>query len=267
MPLNGKDVVLYEKKGNVVQITLNRPERLNSITIEMYDRLEECWREFRDDPEARVAILTGTGKAFCAGMDLKDNAERVARDPSFDMVKLRPGVLDGTTGTPYGQGVWKPVIAAINGVATAGGFNFALYCDLRIAAPEAVLGVAEVKVGRGSPWSMPLLYQLPLAIAFELTMRGEMVPVQRLAEHGFINKIVPLEELLPTAHAWAQGMAENAPLSMMAVKRAFYSAIDSNLFAAKQMAREIYSKVYTSQDAIEGPKAFSEKRKPVWKGK
>lgn len=267
MPLTGPEVVLYEKKGNVVQITLNRPERLNSITVELYDRLDESWQRFRDDPEARVAILTGNGKAFCAGMDMKEQAERVARDPNFDLVKLKPGVLDGTVGTPFGNQVYKPVIAAINGATAAGGFMFSLYCDLRIAVPEAQLGIAEVKVGRGSPWCLPLLSQLPLPIIYEMTMKGDLLPAQRLYEHGFINKIVSSEELLSTAHAWAQSIAENAPLSVMAIKRAFGAAIEGNLFLARQFAKQVYDKVYSSEDAVEGPRAFAEKRKPVWKGK
>lgn len=267
MPLKGADVVLYEKRGEIVQITLNRPERLNALTVEVLDRLDESWCHFRDDPEARVAILTGTGRAFCSGMDLKDQAERVAQDPSFDLAKLRPGILDGTVGTPTGHRVNKPVIAAINGVAAGGGFLLSLYCDLRLAVPEATLGIAEVKVGRGSPWATPLLFQLPLAISLELIMRGDLIPAQRLYEHGYINSIVPAADLLPTVENWARTIAQNAPLSIAAAKEAFQACVESNLHIAQKLVNHIYHEVYSSQDAIEGVRAFTEKRKPVWKGK
>jgi len=268
MPLTGPEILLYEKKDHTVTITMNRPERLNATTIEMFDRLDEAWEKFQNDDDAFVAIWTAAGdRGFCAGMDLKDQAERVAKDPAFDIVKLRPGVLDGTVGTPYGHNVTKPVIAAINGVATAGGFQFTMMCDLRVAAEHARFGVGEVKVGRGTPWAVPILWQMPLPVAFEVLLMGDPVPAQRLYEVGWINKVVPLAELMPTAMQMATILAENAPLSVRAAKEALYKAMDVGRRAGLDMAKLIYEKVYASEDAIEGPRAFAEKRKPVWKGR
>jgi len=268
MPLTGPEILLYEKKDHIVTITMNRPERMNSVTIEMFDLLDEAWEKFQNDDDAFVAIWTAAGdRAFCAGMDLKDQAERVAKDPSFDIVKLRPGVLDGTVGTPYGHNVTKPIIAAVNGVATAGGFQFTMMSDLRVAAEHARFGVGEVKVGRGTPWAIPVLWQMPLPTAFEVLLMGDPVPAQRLYEVGWINKVVPLDQLMPTAMQMATVLAGNAPLSVRAAKEAFYKAMDVGRRAGLDMAKLIYDKVYASEDAIEGPRAFAEKRKPVWKGR
>lgn len=266
MPLTGPEILLYEKKDHIVTITMNRPERLNALSLELFDRLDEAWENFQKDDDAFVAIWTAAGdRGFCAGMDLKDQAERVAKDPAFDIVKLRPGVLDGTTGTPYGHNVTKPVIGAINGVATAGGFEFTMMCDLRVAADHARFGVGEVKVGRGTPWAVPVLWQMPLPVAFEILLMGDPMPAQRLYEVGWINKVVPLDQLMSTAMEMATVLAGNAPLSVRAAKEALYKATDVGRHGGLEMAKLIYEKVYASEDAVEGPRAFAEKRKPVWK--
>ena len=268
MPLSGPDVLLYEKKDHIVTITINRPERMNALTIELYDKLDEAWEKFQQDDDAFVAIWTAAGdRSFCVGMDLKDQAERVAKDPSFDIVKLKPGVLDGTVGTPYGHNVTKPIIAAVNGIATAAGFQYTMMCDLRVAADTASFGVGEVKVGRGTPWAVPVLWQLPLPMAFEVLLMGNLVPAQRLYDVGWINRVVPLDKLMPTAMDIAKVLVENAPLSVRAAKEAMYKAMDVGRKQGLEEAKKIYEKVYNSEDAKEGPRAFAEKRKPVWKGR
>jgi enoyl-CoA hydratase/carnithine racemase len=268
MPLEGPDVLLYEKKDHIVTITINRPERMNALTIELYDKLDEAWEKFNQDDDAFVAIWTASGdRSFCVGMDLKDQAERVANDPSFDIVKLKPGVLDGSVGTPYGHNVIKPVIGAINGIATAAGFQFSMMCDLKVAADTARFGVGEVKVGRGTPWAIPVLWQMPLPIAFEVLMMGNPVSAQRMYDVGWVNRVVPLDQLMPTAMELAQVLAENAPLSIRCAKEAMYKAMDVGRKEGIKAAKKIYEKVYNSEDAIEGPRAFAEKRKPVWKGR
>jgi len=268
MPLDGPDVLLYEEKDHIVTITINRPERMNALTIELYDKLDEAWEKFNQDDDAFVAIWTAAGdRSFCVGMDLKAQAERVAKDPSFDIVKLKPGVLDGSVGTPYGHNVVKPVVGAINGIATAAGFQFSMMCDLKVAADTARFGVGEVKVGRGTPWAIPVLWQMPLPIAFEVLMMGNPVPAQRMYDVGWVNRVVPLDQLMPTAMELAQVLAENAPLSIRCAKEAMYKAMDVGRKEGIEAAKKIYEKVYNSEDAIEGPKAFAEKRKPVWKGR
>jgi enoyl-CoA hydratase len=275
MPLTGPDVLLVEKKGHITIITINRPERRNSMNLDLYDLLDKAWKEFNEDDNAFVAILTAANdpaieagkQAFCSGMDMKDQAERVAKDPSYDIVKLRPGVVDGTYGTPFGHNVTKPVIGAINGVATAGGFQFSMMCDLKVAADTARFGTGEVKVGRGTPWAVPLLWQMPLPIAFEILLTGNLIPAQRLYDIGWINRVVPMDQLMPTAMELAETLAENAPLSVRSAKEALYAAMDVGRKAGIEEAKEIYRKVYDSEDAKEGPRAFAEKRKPVWKGR
>ena len=268
MPLEGPEVLLYEKKDHIVTITINRPERMNALTIELYDKLDEAWEKFNQDDDAFVAIWTASGdRSFCVGMDLKAQAERVAKDPSFDIVKLKPGVLDGSVGTPYGHNVVKPVVGAINGIATAAGFQFSMMCDLKVATDTARFGVGEVKVGRGTPWAIPVLWQMPLPIAFEVLMMGDPVPAQRMYDVGWVNRVVPLDQLMPTAMELAQVLAENAPLSIRCAKEAMYKAMDVGRKEGIEAAKKIYEKVYNSEDAIEGPRAFAEKRKPVWKGR
>jgi enoyl-CoA hydratase len=268
MPLEGPEVLLYEKKDHIVTITINRAERMNALTLELYDKLDEAWERFNQDDDAFVAIWTAAGdRSFCVGMDLKDQAERVAKDPSYDIVKLKPGVLDGSVGTPYGHNVIKPVVGAINGIATAAGFQFSMMCDLKVAADTARFGVGEVKVGRGTPWAIPVLWQMPLPIAFEVLMMGNPVPAQRMYDVGWVNRVVPFDQLMPTAMELAQVLTENAPLSIRCAKEAMYKAMDVGRKEGIEAAKKIYEKVYNSEDAIEGPRAFAEKRKPVWKGR
>ncbi|MBI2868115.1 MAG: enoyl-CoA hydratase/isomerase family protein [Chloroflexi bacterium] len=268
MPLTGPDILRYDKRDGIVTVTLNRPERHNALSLEIFDRLNEAWASFRDDPDARVAILTGAGeKAFCVGMDLIDQAERVAKDPNFDIVKLKPGVLDATEGTPWGAKVSKPVIVAVNGIATAGGFQLTMTADLRIVASTARFGTAEVKVGRGTPWAVPIVWQMPLPIALEVLCLGDLVPAARLHQVGWLNAVVPPDQLMTEARKLAATLRDNAPLSVQAAKESLHQTLGPALRPALDQARAIYRKVYESEDAVEGPRAFAEKRKPVWKGR
>ncbi|MFY9329644.1 MAG: enoyl-CoA hydratase-related protein [Georgfuchsia sp.] len=266
--MSNEDILLYEKKGHIVIITINRPERMNTFTPELYDRFNEAWIRYRDDNDARVAIVTAAGdRAFSTGMDLKDQAERVAKDPSFDIVKLKPGVVDGSEGTPRGNKVYKPVIAAVNGIATAGGFQLLMQCDIRIAVEGAKIGISEAKVGRGSPWAVPLLFQMPTPIAAEILLTASLMPAKRLYDVGWINQVVPADQLMSAAMKMAELIQDNAPLSLMAAKMMLNKIPDELLKEGLEMAKKIYEPVYASEDAQEGPRSFAEKRKPVWKGK
>jgi len=257
MPISGPEILLYEKKDGIVVITLNRPERLNALSHELQGRLEDAWARFAEDKDAKVAILTGAGeKAFCTGMDLKDQAER-AEAAGTGAVNLRWGSLN----------VYKPIIAAINGLAYGGGWKMAQDCDIRIAAEHAEFSTPEVKWGRGAPWAIPLLWMIPFGIALELLLTGEKIDAQRAREICFVNKVVPKERLMPEAIRMAKIICENAPLSVQAVKEMYYKARDTGYTAGLNMATYLWDKVYNSEDAIEGPKAFREKRKPEWQGK
>jgi len=257
-----EDIVLYEIDAQVATVTLNRPAQRNALLIESLERLSEIWRDVDRNPKVRVAILTGSDcGTFCAGADLKQMAalraagseyvEKMKDVDQFDMRKLA-----------------KPVIAAINGFAPAGGLNIALQCGLRVAVKGPQLGITEVHRGRGSPWAMPLLWQMPQALLSELTIVGDFMPVERFYEVGFINYLEPdVPSLMARAQALAGRIAQAAPLSVEAAKRSAVAAMDLVMESALKQADQLHERAYASDDATEGPRAFVEKRAPVWRGR
>lgn len=251
--------VLYEKRDRVAIITINRPEARNAINKAVREGLREAWNRFESDPEAHVAILTGTGnQAFCAGADLKEMSQLGLRVPPRDFVPV------------LGRNVHvsKPVIAAVNGVALAGGWLLAQMCDLCVAAEHAQFGITEARWGRGAPWAIPLLWMIPQRVLMEILTTAEPISAQRAYEVGFVNRVVPLDRLMDTALQIAEKIAENAPLTVRAYKRMILQAMDiMGRAAALDAADAIFEPVYCSEDAQEGPRAFAERRKPVWKGR
>jgi enoyl-CoA hydratase/carnithine racemase len=161
--------------------------------------------------------------------------------------------------------VTKPVIAAVNGLAYAGGWFLAQMCDLCIASENSKFAITEVKVGRGVPWSAPLVWMIPTRIMMEILLTGEPISAQRAYEIGFVNKVVPLESLLSTAKEMAGKIVANAPLTVKASKRMVYQSMEMGRTAALNVADIIFEPVYFSEDAQEGPRAFAEKRKPLWR--
>ncbi|MDI3317974.1 MAG: enoyl-CoA hydratase-related protein [Bacillota bacterium] len=247
-----------EVERGVALLTLDRPERRNALSSELWNRLTDFWEEVDRDDRVRVVVLTGAGdRAFCAGMDLKEQAELSAR--GRDLLAL---VRDPTMRRMLE--VRKPIIAAVNGVAAGGGFLLAQNADLRLAADGATFAIAEAKVGRGSPWAVPLLWELPLGVALELTLTGETLPAERLYQLGFLNRLVPLPRLLDEALRMAERIAANAPLSVLAAKRSLREAMSLGLERGLERAAALYRTVYRSADAVEGPRAFAEKRPPRW---
>jgi enoyl-CoA hydratase/carnithine racemase len=205
-----------------------------------------------------VLVLTGTGdRAFCAGGDLKEMAQDALQVPPPDFVPQIGRNLR----------VDKPVIAAVNGVAYAGGFLLALFCDLVVAADHASFGVTEVKVGRGAPWAVPLTDVVGPRLAMQILLTGDPVPAQRAYEIGLVNEVVPLADLTGTAQALAERIAANAPLSVRAAKRTVGLTARLPLEEAYAEAERIWEPVYLSADAQEGPRAFRDKRPPIWKGR
>jgi len=249
--------VLYEVRDKVAIITINRPERRNAISLAVREQLREAFRRFDADSSLRVAILTGAGdKAFCAGMDLKEAAELE--------LKITPPLP--VLGDNFR--ISKPVIAAVNGHAYAGGWLLAQMCDLCIASETARFGITEAKVGRGFAWAVPLFDMLPQRIVVELLMTGRVIDARRAMEIGFVNSVVPPADLLPEALRLANEIAANAPLTVAAVKELVQISGDMGRTAGLKFARQMFDdKVYCSEDAIEGPRAFKEKRPPVWKGR
>lgn len=252
------DEVLYERREAVTVVTINRPEQRNSISKAVRLGLREAFERFEADEDAQVAILTGAGeKAFCAGMDLKEAAETMLGVPPRDFLPVIGDNLHLT----------KPVIAAVNGVAYAGGWLFAQMCDLCIAADHATFAISEGKVGRGMPWAAPLGHIIPQRVMMELLLTGDPIDAKRAHQIGFVNQVVPATELMPAAMVMARKIAANAPLTVRAARELVYLSTEMGRSAALRAGHYVFDRVYRSEDAQEGPLAFKEKRKPVWRGR
>ena len=255
----------YEKHGRLAIVTLNRPERLNALHPPAHFELHEIWNDFERDPEVWVGILTGAGdKAFSAGADLKEHNE------IFQKKSYRVGPDYGALDEPPHSSqlaieTYKPIIAAVNGYALAGGCELTLACDIRIASENARFGLPEAKRGRGANFATVMLqYLIPRGIAMEMLFTGEQISAQDALRFGLVNRVVPLPELLPTAVALAEKIAENAPVSLRRIKELSVKSIGSPLLFALKMAPG--PSPYESQDAREGAKAFAEKRSAEFKG-
>ena len=254
-------VVGERENGRVWVITMNRPERLNALGGGMRPALVTAFTRFRDDPVARVAILTGVGdKAFCAGLDLTEASE--ARNAGGDSVHR------STRGDlfPLSEGLdlWKPVIAAINGYAVAGGFALAMQCDIRIMAEHARVGIAEARWNMGGAgWMAPLTRQMTLGAAIELAMWADtQYTAQRCYEIGWAQRVVPAGTLMPTALEYASRMLTMAPRAVRNIKQMLYRGAYLEPMEAFRVGAWLEQNLAGMNDSIEGPRAFAEKRDP-----
>ena len=257
------ETILYEKvEEGIVVITLNRPEAMNAINRTLRRELAEAIQAYDRDDSLRVAILTGAGRAFCAGRDLKERAEDLAKG-----VQPKGSDSVGEDTVYMWPRTWKPLIAAINGYALAGGWAIAQMCDLRIAAEDARLGITESKWSLLPPFATILPKLIPMANVLELVFTAEPITAQRAYEIGFVNKVVPRERLMEEALALARKLVENAPLSLRYFKELAYKGLDMTEPGIASLTLHIYDKLLLSEDSKEGPRAFAEKRKPQWKGR
>ncbi|MFV8170294.1 enoyl-CoA hydratase/isomerase family protein [Mycolicibacterium peregrinum] len=250
--------VEYEVRNGIAWLTINRPEARNSLNKAVRDGLFDGVRRFNEDRQAKVLVLTGAGdKAFCAGGDLKEMSEDQLTVPPVDFVPQ------------FGRNITvdKPTIAAVNGVAFAGGFLLAQTCDLCVASTTAKFAITEVKVGRGSPWAAPLPLMIPRRIAMELVLTGAPISAARAHEIGLVNRLAEPTDLHAAAQELAEQIAANAPLSVAAGKQTATLTAQHPLREAFELAESIWEPVYLSQDAQEGMAAFKEKRSPQWKGR
>ena len=251
--------ILFEKKDHVATITINRPDAMNSLTREMLGALDQAFEEFSGDPELWVAILTGAGEsAFCAGMDLK---EAIPLLTSGDEL----GYQDHTK--RQFSDVFKPIIGAVNGHCIAGGLEMLQGTDLRVASEAATFGLGEVRWGiipaGGTHIRLPR--QIPWAVAMELLLTGQTIDAQRAYDIGLVNRVVPADRVLGEAHEIAAKICRNGPLAVRTAKEiAVRSLVLEPGFV---LEKALGARVFASEDAKEGPSAFMEKRKPVFKGR
>lgn len=249
--------LLTETRGQVLVLTLNRPEAKNAFNAELSVALSDALDRFDEDPALRVAVLTGAGGSFSAGMDLKallkGEQSATPKRGGFGIMSLPPT---------------KPIIAAIEGYAVAGGMELALCCDLIVATEASKLGLPEVKRGLvavgGGLFRLPA--RLPYHVVMELALTGDLVPAQRMLELGLVSRVVPAGEALNAALELAERIATNAPLAVQATKQILRSARDWSEAEAWTEQRKIAKVALKSEDAKEGARAFAEKRPPVWRG-
>jgi enoyl-CoA hydratase len=252
------DEVLVERRGGVQVITINRPEAKNALNGAVAQAVADAADELDADPDLRVAVLTGSGGNFSAGMDLK--AFLRGESPA-----LKGRGLCGITQTPPR----KPLIGAVEGWALAGGFELLLACDLVVAADTAKFGVPEVKraLVAGAGAALLLTRRVPFALALELLLTGDPIDADRAATMGLVNQVVPAGEALPAAIRLAERIAENGPLAVAATKAIARGSGDWTTEQGWKEQTVLMQPVFTSEDAREGATAFAEKRSPVWKGR
>jgi len=264
----------YEVDDHVATITIDRPETRNALDMYHFRDLAAAWRRFKDDENVWVAIITGVGDAFMAGADLKTfipQVTKLQKEIQAGGVKEIDGcrLSDSVYAVLRNVEIYKPIIAAVGGPAVAGGMEMLGGVDIRIATPDATFGVMEPKRGlfAGGGTTVRLPRQLAFPAAMEFLLTAERFPAERALELGLINEIVPREQLMDRAHDWARRITANAPLAVQATKESVLKGLLVELEAAYKIESEISGRVFQTEDAKEGPKAFAEKRPPVWQGK
>lgn len=259
--------VLYEKKGHVAYVTINRPEVRNSLHSYAYAELRACWRDMGIDPNIYCGIFTGAGDdAFCGGRDVKFLAKYQAegkRTPHED--PNSPLFFWGGGGKPEDVNLEKPLICAVNGLAVGVGLSMVLQCQLRVMADHAWLGDQHTNVGRlGSPYY--LYANLPRATAAYLTLCNGRLTAQDCLQQGIVNKVVPKAQLMSTAEQMAEMICASSPLAVQAAVR-LYRLSAAFPAALTDYAKKLDKEIAESEDGAEGPRAFREKRKPLWQGR
>ena len=252
----------YEKEGRIAIFTINRPEAMNALNVQVHQELNEAMMDFRDDPDLSVGIMTGAGdRAFCAGADIKE----FLSPPSG----VQPGTAPPVNAFNVADKIWKPFIAAINGFCLGGGLELAMTCDIRIAAENAQLGQPEINIGfmPGGGGTQRLPRFVPRAKAAEILLMGQRIDAQEAYRIGLVNKVVPLDQLMPIAKQWAEIICQAGPLGVRAAKEAMIKGYSMTLEEGLQLEIELSNYVRNTEDFVEGARAFTEKRPPVYKAK
>lgn len=256
-----KSIILETGDDFVSVITLNRPESLNTFNIELAVELNSALLELDADPKTRVIVIKGSGKGFCAGIDIKDFAGKTASEykvwietmeiPFLTMSKLK-----------------KPVIAQVHGVAAANGAGIVAACDLAIAGSRARIGLTAINVGLNCVGPViPVSKSVGRKKALEMLLFGELIKADRACEMGLINRVVADEELEEEARNWAAKLALKSPVALQLAKKSFYTAADMDYEKSFEYMNEAFARLCTTEDAKEGIDAFLNKRKPEWQEK
>jgi E-phenylitaconyl-CoA hydratase len=249
-------------ENHVATITINRAERMNAMDAEHYAGLSTAWERVRDDPEIRVAIITGAGeKSFSAGADLKSFINQ--QPPLSELMLTQKNQL-----LNRGLEVWKPIVSAVNGYCIGGGMTLLLATDLRVCAEHATFSVSEVKRGvfPANGGTQRISQQLPHPIAMQMLLLGDTFDAQTALHWGLVNKVVKASELMDTARGYAKRLALNAPLAVQSAKELAMRSRDFDLATGLRMEQMMLRLLQTSGDVVEGTKAFAEKRVPAFRG-
>jgi enoyl-CoA hydratase/carnithine racemase len=260
-PFQTLDVIRH---GSVAVVCLNRPEAMNAISMQMRGELRQALEGLRHDASVGAAVLTGAGaKAFSAGMDLREFARMNAELPVAEMKRLRWEQNEGIAAFD------KPILAAVNGLAMGGGVELALLCDIVFASDTASFAFSEIKRGLmpGNGGTQRLSRRIGRARALEMILTGRSVGATEALAIGLVEYVVPAAELLPRAIALAEQMAANAPVAVRSAKAAVQRGAEMALEDGIRLEQDLAAFLYTTEDAEEGPRAFLEKRPPVWKGR
>jgi enoyl-CoA hydratase len=248
--MSESSAVTYTRDGMVAVITMNKPDRMNRLDAELVDGLHDRWVQFMADDAARVAVLAGNGKAFSAGADLKAVPHHLYHGiPSI------------------GYPVDKPVVAAVQGWCIGGGMVLTTMCDLMIVAEDAKFSYPEVKIAFSGGLISNLVTRIPHKIAMELLLVGDTIDAKRVYEVGYANKIVPLDQLMPTAMDYAKRIADTAPMPSRMLKRFAAETLPKGPTEIAGIARAQVDAINRSADWVEGRAAFAQKRPPKFKGK
>ncbi|UCE51451.1 MAG: enoyl-CoA hydratase/isomerase family protein [Desulfobacterales bacterium] len=259
------ELITVEKKDHLTIVTINRPDVMNAISPPVSAEMSAAFNEFSEDPEAWVCIVTGAGeRAFTAGNDLKYQAEHGGEAVGKETAKVKGGF----GGITFRFDCFKPFIAAVNGFALGGGFEVALACDIIIAAEHATFGLPEPRVGMmaGALGVHRLPRQIPYHLAMGMILASRRITAQQAMQFGLVNEVVPLEDLMSTVENWATEIMKGAPLSIQASKEAAVKGLGTPIDELPK-SFPIQEAMYRSEDFIEGPRAFAEKRPPQWKGR
>lgn len=259
---------------HVVRITIDRPEARNSLDMEHFFQLRRAWERFGEEDELWVAIVTGVGKDFCVGADLKTYIPEITALQK----QLKKGEVpevggyrldDGIKAVLRGVKLYKPIVAAVNGTCVAGGMEMLGGCDLRVAAREATFGVMEPKRGlfAGGGTTVRLPRQIPYPAAMELLLCADRVPADRVYEMGLLNEVTDADQLLDRAEDYAHRITANGPFAIRKTKESVLRGLATDMGEAYKIESAISAEVFSSDDAKEGPAAFAEKRPPVWQNR